>query len=60
MPNEYSVEIHKFLSEKINETASKKEETRDCSSYIKGRLMELQWLREYLGKHIDLKDYTYY
>jgi len=60
MPNEYSVEIHNFLSKEIAEIMKKQEENHNQPYYLEGRLAELQWLRKYLEKHIDLKNYTYY
>ena len=59
MPNEYSVEIHDFISRKITEIAQQQDAPHQ-SQYLQGRLTELQWLREYLGEHIDLKNFTYY
>ncbi|OEU47260.1 MAG: hypothetical protein BA862_08755 [Desulfobulbaceae bacterium S3730MH12] len=60
MPNEYSVEIHNYLSKKLAEITEKQQEHPEKSAYLQGRLKELQWLREYLGKHIDLKDFKYH
>ena len=60
MPNEYSVEIHNYLSKKITEITGKQEEKPGQSAYLQGRLIELQWLREYLEKNIDLKGFKYH
>lgn len=65
MPNEYSVEIHHYISEQIaiheqkilssHGTVSETER-----SYSRGALKELTLLRSYLAEKIDLKNYTYY
>ena len=60
MPNEYSVEIHNYLSKKIAEITGKQEENPGQSAYLQGQLIELQWLREYLEKNIDLKGFKYH
>ena len=60
MPNEYSVEIHNYISEKIDEITGKQKENSGKSAYLQGRLIELQWLREYLEKNIDLKGFKYF
>ncbi len=60
MPNEYSVEIHNFISREIAEITRQQEEHPNRSQYLQGRLAELWWLREYLKKHIDLKNFNYY
>lgn len=60
MPNEYSIEIHNYLSKKLTEATEKQKENSEKSAYLQGRLKELQWIREYLGKHIDLKDFKYH
>lgn len=60
MPNEYSVEIHKYLREKIVAAEKVIKESEVDTPNIQGQMVELQWIREYLGDNIDLKDFTYY
>lgn len=60
MPNEYSVEIHDYLTKKIAEHEQIIKELGDNSHKSRGQLEELYWIREYLAEHIDLKDFTYY
>lgn len=60
MPNEYSVEIHAYLTNKIAEHEQVLKEHSGNSSRSSGQLEELYWIREYLAEHIDLKDFTYY
>ncbi len=60
MPNEYSVKIHDYLTEKISEAERGIARGDEQSAFYHGQLEELQHLREYLKKHIDLKDFTYY
>ena len=60
MPNEYSVEIHKYLSEKIAEAEKTIEESREGNPNSQGQIDELLWLGEYLSVNIDLKNFTYY
>ncbi len=65
MPNEYSVQIHDFITDKI-EAARKQighaDETKDLirKSYWQGQLDEFYWLRSYLKEHIDLNNFIYY
>jgi hypothetical protein len=60
MPNEYSVEIHKYISEKIRETEILLDKNGADTQYNQGKIDELLWLREYLSNNIDLKDFKYY
>ncbi|NOR26624.1 MAG: hypothetical protein GQ542_19980 [Desulforhopalus sp.] len=60
MPNEYSVEIHKYLGEKIVAAEKAIEESEVDNPNIQGQIVELHWIRKYLGDNIDLKDFTYY
>ncbi len=61
MPNDFSVEIHTYLSAKILE-AEREAKLGDqvTSAYARGKLEELQWIRKYLQENIDLKNYIYY
>lgn len=60
MPNEYSIEIHNYLSKKIAENERLLKARGGNSPHHKGQLDELYWIREYLAEHIDLKDFAYY
>ncbi|MDK9709042.1 MAG: hypothetical protein OEL83_18525 [Desulforhopalus sp.] len=61
MPNEFSVEIHKHLSQKIlaAEQAAKADDAK-TAAYARGQLEELRWIRKYLQENIDLKNFIYY
>ena len=60
MPNDYSIEIHNYLTEKITEAERALVENSVASLKQEGQIDELLWLRKYLRKNIDLKDFTYY
>jgi hypothetical protein len=60
MPNEYSVEIHNYLSQKISDALKSIEKNDGSSPLHQGQLEELYWIREYLRKNVDLKDFPYY
>lgn len=60
MANEFSIEIHNYLSKKISE-AEKAIASDDLhTAFYLGQLEELQWMRSYLKEHVDLKDFIYY
>lgn len=60
MPNEYSVIIHDYLSEKIAEAERGVARGDEHTLFYRGQLEELHWLRAYLRENIDLKDFNYY
>ncbi len=71
MPNEFSVQIHDFLSAKrqhllIRKSSGDITEERKSSGditeedFINGQLQEIDWLRDYLKEHFDLNDFKYY
>lgn len=60
MPNEYSVEIHKYISKKIKEAEQLIDKNGVDTENNLGKIDELLWLREYLSDNIDLKDFKYY
>ena len=65
MPNEYSVELHNFITDKIRSAAqqlagAKENNNSEMQSYWGGQLDELSWLRSYLKAHVDLKNFVYY
>lgn len=65
MPHAFSVEIHDYLSDKIlsarngiDQATLKQDQALE--SYHKGRLLELEIMRQYLTDNIDLKTQKYY
>jgi hypothetical protein len=60
MPNDFSIEIHAYLTRKIAEAERALASKDKRSSYYRGQLEELFWLRRYLKENIDLKDFIYY
>ena len=58
MPNDFSIEIHDFLSARIAEAEAWLIEKED--PFVRGRLKELLWIRGYLQENFDLKNYTYF
>ncbi len=65
MAHEYSVQIHDWITKKMNTiTADLKSATEknDSSkeSYYKGQLGELEFIRQYLTDQIDLDTQKYY
>lgn len=65
MPNEYSIKLHDFLTEKIAklermQSELSTESENDTDAFIKGQLEEIRLFRAYLKDHIDLKNFNYY
>lgn len=61
MPNEFSVQIHDFLSARRQDLLIRKSNGEAIDDdFINGQLQEIDWLRDYLKEHFDLKDFTYY
>ena len=65
MANQYSVEIHQYISAKIADATEhlKKAEVADTPAtcrFYEGQLYELDKLRQYMAQHIDLKTQKYY
>jgi len=60
MPNEYSIEIHRYLSEKFDAAEKSFKKGELTKPTYQGRIEELRWIRKYLKDNIDLKDFTYY
>ena len=65
MANEYSVEIHQYISAQIAEAENRMEnadgdDDHTSKYYYKGRLHELLKIREYMAEHVDLKTQKYY
>ncbi len=60
MPNEFSVEIHNYLTLKIAEAEDGIAGKDDRLCFFRGQLEELYWMRAYLKKNVDLKNFIYY
>lgn len=65
MTNKFSVDIHTYLTEKIEWVEAQKEEAKKCNNspdeqYCAGQLQELQAVRKYLTSKFDLNTQTYY
>ena len=65
MAHEYSVQIHNWITQKIERVKTQKisaEKINDVEAieYSAGQLEELLYLQNYLAEHIDLKTQTYY
>lgn len=60
MPNEFSVEIHNYLTQKITEAQKAIADKNEKAPFFQGQLDELSRIREYLQENIDLKNFTYY
>jgi len=65
MPNEYSIEIHNYITAQIRLHEQERANIDDGGTneeivYIQGKLDELHWLRRYLADNVDLKDFKYY
>ena len=65
MANQYSVEIHKYISDKIAGATGrikKAELAHDPATrrFYEGQIYELEKIREYMAQNIDLKTQKYY
>jgi hypothetical protein len=60
MPNEFSIEIHEYLSQKITEAEKAVAKKSANTAYFQGQLEELYQIRTYLKENIDLKNFIYY
>ena len=65
MANEYLIEIHNYISEKIDGAQKKKDEASandelESQRFYKGQLKEWHYLRAYLAEKIDLKTQKYF
>ncbi len=65
MPHIFSVEIHAYLSAKIEAAEEKKKQAiadRDESlqRHLEGEMLELMEMRQYLNDNIDLKTQKYF
>ena len=65
MTHQYSVEIHRYISDKIAAAADQKKRAEkandlDSGRFYEGQLYELIKIREYMAEKIDLKTQKYY
>ncbi len=61
VPNDYSVEIHNYLSNKIAEAEHAVQlGDENTAAHARGQLEELRWIRRYLQENIDLKNFVYF
>jgi hypothetical protein len=65
MPHIFSVEIHEYLSTRIEQSEKKKKQAIDdkdesLQHHFEGELLELEEMRRYLTENIDLKTQKYY
>ena len=65
MTNQYSVEIHKYISNKIAAVTHQQKKAEAASDsaarqFYAGQLYELEKIREYMAQNIDLKTQKYY
>ena len=65
MTNQYSVEIHQYVSKKIKAVEDQLHQAKESNDigrqrFIEGQLMEFLKLREYMHETIDLRTQEYY
>ena len=65
MANQYSMEIHSYISKKIASALQNKKTAEEQNNvfqtrYFDGQLHELYAIRKYMAKKIDLKTQTHY
>ncbi len=65
MPHIFSVEIHEYLSTKIEHAEGKRKQAigdndESLQRTLEGELLELVKMRQYLTENIDLKTQKYY
>ena len=65
MANQYSVEIHQYISEKIDTATRQQRKAEDAGDsaarrFYAGKLYELEKIRKYMAQNIDLKTQKYY
>ena len=65
MANQYSVEIHKYISDKIAAATNQQKKAAAANDsaarrFYAGQLYELEKIREYMARNIDLKTQKYY
>ena len=65
MTNQYSIEIHNYISERIITAEDRKKLAENQNDlqlkrFYEGQLQELFEIREYLARTVDLKTQRYY
>ena len=65
MANEYLIEIHNYISDKIQRAQTRKDEAGEnneleLQQFYEGQLKEWYHLRKYLAEKVDLKTQKYY
>ena len=65
MANEYLIEIHNYISEKIigaqnRKNAAETNNEAELQQFYEGQLKEWYYLRTYLAETVDLKTQKYY
>ena len=65
MANQYSVEIHQYVSAKIitaetNKKIAEEQNDEPSKRFYEGALLELKKIRAYMADKIDLKTQKYY
>ena len=65
MANDYLIDIHNYISQKIVSAESQKAEAKErndkaSQAFCEGQLAEWQQMRTYLAEKVDLKTQKYY
>lgn len=65
MANEYLIEIHNYISDKIQRAQTRKDvagenNKLELQQFYEGQLEEWYYLRKYLAEKVDLKTQRYY
>jgi hypothetical protein len=65
MANEYLIEIHNYISQKIVCAQNRKDEANsnkelESQQFYEGQLKEWHYLRTYLAEKVDLKTQKYF
>ena len=65
MANEYLIEIHNYISQKIDSAQRRREEAQEKNDqasqrFYEGQLSEWAWIRAYLAEKVDLKTQKYF
>ena len=65
MANEYLIEIHNYISEKIDHAQNRKDDAiannkLESQRFYEGQLKEWRHLRKYLAEKVDLKTQKYF
>ncbi len=65
MANDYLIDIHNYISQKIVSAESQKDEAQErndkaLQTFCEGQLAEWQQMRAYLAEKVDLKTQKYF